>query len=105
MALSESIEHGILAANENSERANLIRSYRKNVDIGNFDAAYQENIKLRRALEAAFEGTEYSGRLQEIQELLRPGTSPKIIYLDSLKRFGRKAGQEVYRLLKTCAGL
>jgi hypothetical protein len=105
VALSESIEHGILAANENSERANLIRSYRKNVDIGNFDAAYQENIKLRRALEAAFEGTEYSGRLQEIQELLRPGTSPKIIYLDSLKRFGRKAGQEVYRLLKTCAGL
>ncbi len=84
VALSESIEHGILAAKENSER---------------------ENIKLRRALEAAFEGTEYSGRLQEIQELLRPGTSPKIIYLDSLKRFGRKAGQEVYRLLKTCAGL
>lgn len=96
VALSESIEHGILAANENSERANLIRSYRKNVDIGNFDAAYQESIKLRRALEAAFERTEYSGRLQEIQELLRPGTSPKIIYLDSLKRFGRKAGQEVY---------
>ena len=48
VALSESIEHGILAANENSERANLIRSYRKNVDIGNFYAAYQENLKMQR---------------------------------------------------------
>ena len=105
VALSETIEHGIIAVGENSERAKLIRSFRKSVDIGQFYAAYQENIKLRRALEAAFEGTEYSGRLQEIQELLRPGASPKIIYLDSLKRFGRKAGQEVYRLLKTCAGL
>lgn len=102
VALSESIEHGILAANENSERANLIRSYRKNVDIGNFDAAYQENLKMQRMLQEAFSGTAFTGRLKEIGELLKPGATPKVIYLDSLRHFGRKEGQEIYRILKTC---
>lgn len=102
VALSESIEHGILAANENSERANLIRSYRKNVDIGNFDAAYQENLKMQRMLQETFSGTAFIGRLKEIEEILKPGATPKVIYLDSLRRFGRKEGQEIYRILKTC---
>ena len=102
VALSESIEHGILAANENSERANLIRSYRKNVDIGNFDAAYQENLKMQRMLQEAFSGTAFAGRLKEIGEILKPGATPKVIYLDSLRHFGRKEGQEIYRILKTC---
>ena len=103
VALSESIEHGILAANENSERADLIRSCRKNVDIGNFYAAYQENLKLQRMLQEAFSGTAFTGRLKEIKEILKPGATPKVIYLDSLRHFGRKEGQEIYRILKTCA--
>ena len=103
VALSESIEHGILAVNENSERANLIRSYRKNVDIGNFYAAYQENLKLQQILQEAFSGTAFTGRLKEIEEILKPGATPKVIYLDSLRHFGRKEGQEIYRILKTCA--
>ena len=105
VALSSTIEHGIIAAGENSQRSRLIRASRKMVNIGQFYAVYQEDIKLQRALEAVFGGTEYSDRLQEIQALLRPGASSKIIYLDSLKHFGRKAGQEIYRLLKTCADL
>ena len=103
VALSESIEHGILAANENSERADLIRSCRKNVDIGNFYAAYQENLKLQRMLQEAFSGTAFTGRLKEIKEILKPGATPKVIYLDSLRHFGRKEGQEINRILKTCA--
>ena len=103
VALSESIEHGILAANENSERADLIRSCRKNVDIGNFYAAYQENLKLQRMLQEAFSGTAFTGRLKEIKEILKPGATPKVIYLDYLRHFGRKEGPEIYRILKTCA--
>lgn len=75
------------------------------MDIGQFYAAYQENLRIRQTLQEAFEGTEYSGRLQEIQDVLRAGTSPKVIYLDSLRRFGRKDGQEIYRRLKTCKDL
>lgn len=105
VALSESIEHGILAANENSERANLIRSYRKTVDIGQFSAAYQEKERIQQALLTAFEGTEFCDRLQDIQDILKSGATPKVIYLDSLRRFGRKGGQEIYRILKNCKDL
>lgn len=105
VALSESIEHGILAANENSDRANLIRSYRKTVDIGQFSAAYREKKRIEQALLAAFEGTEFSGRLEDIQAVLKEGTTPKVIYLSSLRRFGRKGGQEIYRILKNCKDL
>ena len=102
VALSESIEQGIIAAGENSERARLIRAGRKAVDIGQFYAAYQEDLKLQRALRDVFDGTAYMDRLPDIQDILKSGTSPKGIYLNSLRCFGRKEGQEIYRMIKTC---
>jgi len=105
VAISDSIEQGIITAGEASERAELIRSYRKTVDIGNFYAAYQENQKLQRLLQEAFSGTSFADRLNEIESIMKTGTSPKVIYLDSLRHFGRKGGQEVYRILKTCTNL
>ena len=105
VAVSDCIEQGILSSGENSKRSDLIRSYRKTVDIGNFYAAYQENIKVRKALWDTFRGTAFEPRLKEIEEIIRTGASPKVIYLDALRRFGRKDGQEVYRMLKTCDGL
>lgn len=105
VALSESIEHGIITAGETSERANLIRARRKAMDIGQFYVTYQEHRKFQQILQKAFMGTTYSDRLQEIQDVLETGRSPKVIYLDSLRRFGRKDGQEIYRRLKACRGL
>lgn len=102
--ISVSIEDGIVSANEASERADRIRAYRKKVDIGNFYAAYQENIKMQRMLQEAFSGTAFTGRLREIEDVLKNGASPRVIYLDSLRRFGRREGQEIYRILKTCTG-
>ena len=72
------------------------------MDLGQFYAAYQERVKSQQVLREIFEGTEYSDRLSEIESLLNAGTSPKVIYLDSLRRFGRKDGQEIYRRLKAC---
>lgn len=105
VAISNCIEQGIISAGENSERANLIRSYRKTVDIGNFHAAYQESVKLQKALRDTFSGTAFAPYLKEIEEIIKAGVSPKVIYLDSLRRFGRKEGLEVYRMLKACEGL
>lgn len=102
VAISDTIEHGIITAGETSERADRIRAYRKTVDIGNFYAAYQENQNLQKILRGAFAGTAFEGRLKEIEDILKTGTSPKVIYLDSLRHFGRKEGQEIYRILKTC---
>lgn len=102
VAISDSIEYGIIASSEVSERAKRIRTYRKTVDIGNFYAAYQESLKLQQMLQDKFSGTAFAERLQEIEGILKTGTSPKVIYLDSLRHFGRKDGQEIYRILKAC---
>jgi hypothetical protein len=34
--------------------------------------------------------------------VFKGGKSPKVIYLDSLRRFGLKDGLQIYRILKTC---
>ena len=102
VTLSADIEQGILSANEPSERANTIRACRKLADIGQFYAAYQANLTFQQTLREIFAGTSYQDRLPEIQAVLKKGKSPRLLYLDSLKRFGRKDGQEVYRLLKNC---
>lgn len=103
VAISSCIEYGVITGGEMSERAKLIRSYRKLIDIGNFFAAYQENQRLQQVLQKAFSGTSYTDRLNEIESIVKTGTTPKLIYLDSLRHFGRKGGQEVYRILKACA--
>lgn len=102
VAISDSIEHGIITAGESSERANRIRTYRKTLDISNFYAAYQENHRLQQILRDTFSNTVFADRLKDIEAIVKTGTSPKVIYLDSLRHFGRKDGQEVYRMLKAC---
>jgi hypothetical protein len=102
IVLAESIEHGIVTAGENSERARTIRAYRQTVDIGKAYAAYQEDIKRKQRLQEAFDGTAFVDRLNEIDDVFKGGKSPKVIYLDSLRRFGLKDGLQIYRILKTC---
>lgn len=103
VTVSESIERGIVSANEPGKRGELIRSRAKATDIGNFHAAYTERLKVRKLLEGAFGTTEFAGRIGEIEEILTKGKTPRVIYLDSLRRFGRKNGLEVYQRLKRCA--
>lgn len=105
VALSGSIEYGIIAAGEVSERANALRAGRKMTDIGRFYAAYQERCRLRQALADAFRETPYSERLEEIQEIIQTESSLKVIYLSALRHFGRQDGRAIYRKLKTCIGV
>lgn len=38
--------------------------------------------------------------MSEIQDMVETAKSPKIVYLDSLHRFGRNQGLAIYRHLK-----
>ena len=101
--VEKSIERGITAAKEPDERTKQLREQVKPQDIGNFFAAYQEARKLRKLLEDTFAATEYASRTGEMEAILRNGDSARVIYLDTLRRFGRKDGLAVYRRLKDCA--
>lgn len=100
VTISESIERGIVSANEVGERAERIRMRMKTTDIGTFFALYEENLKLRRLLEEIFATTEFACQIDQIEEILKNGKTAKVIYLDSLRSFGRKNGLKIYQTLK-----
>lgn len=101
--INDSIERSIISANLPNQRTAFIHARLKSTDIGNFYAAYAESLNLRNQLEEAFAGTEFSSRMREIEDILKNGKTPKVIYLDALRRFGRKDGLAVYKTLKACA--
>lgn len=105
--VSENIERGIVSLNLPDQRTALIRQRMKSTDISAFHAACEERGRLRRMLEKSFAGTEFSGRTEEIEAFLnlKKESGPKVIYLDALRRFGRKNGLEVYRRLKSSGEL
>lgn len=100
--LNESIERAIISANESHKRTALVHARLKNVDIGNFFSAYEEARKLQSLLRDAFSGTEFVARIGEMEDILKTGKTAKVIYLDTLRRFGRRDGLTVYKKLKTC---
>lgn len=105
VVLNESIERGIISANEPNERTRLIHAKLKTMDIGNFFSAYEEAQKLNKLLAETFAGTEFAARTGEMADILKSGKTPKVIYLDTLRRFGRKDGLAIYKKLKACADI
>ena len=99
--INESIERGIISANENDERTAAIREQLKGQDIGEFFTAYQENRKLRDLIDRAFSDTPFSNRTGEMLDILNGNKTARRIYLDTLRRFGRRDGLEIYDILKS----
>lgn len=60
-------------------------------------AKYQERMKIREILEKAFVGSRYEEYMEKIQNLFQKQSGKKMLYLDSIKTFGKKDGVEIYR--------
>ncbi len=104
--LSSCIEDGIVSGNEDNERTRELKHLRENLAIGNFHAAYTEKMRMKKVLEELFAGTQYENMTAEIQNLIEGrNKTPKVIYLSSLKLFGRKNGLEIYNKIKECDAL
>ena len=61
---------------------------------------YEERVKLQEHLRQILGETDFANRMPEIQDLMETGKTPKIIYLNSLHRFGKKQGLELYNRIK-----
>lgn len=104
--LSACIEDGIVCGNEDNERTKELKRLRENLAIGSFYSGYEERMRIKEVLKKLFEGTQYESVTDEIQDLVEGrGKTPKIIYLNSLKLFGRKNGLEIYHKIKACEEL
>lgn len=65
-----------------------------------FQARYEERMRLQEILRQIFCGTDYASKMPEIQNMMETAKTPKVVYLDSLHRFGKRQGLEIYRRIK-----
>lgn len=100
VVLAESIERGIISANVPGERLKRVTEQLKSKDIAAFYAAYEESKRLKKLLQETFAGTDFSERLDEVENVVKTGKTAKVLYLETLRHFGRADGLTVYRSLK-----
>lgn len=100
LLLSGTITNGIIAANQANGRTRMLREQEKMVSIEVEYAKYEESKRIHRMLVEQFSGTEYAGYLDEIEEVYENRNDKKGLYLDTLKRFGRKNGIQIYNKMK-----
>lgn len=101
--LGADLEQCILSANENRDRTAQIREQLKPVKLETEFAKYEERMKMRAVLEKVFADTAYEEKLGAIQELYERQPDRKILYLNSVKTFGKKDGLEIYRKMRGLA--
>ena len=94
------MERSLIASNDNSDRVKRLRNQLSGVDIDVFQARYEERMKLQELLKQIFGDTDYASKMPEIQDMVEKGKTPKVIYLNSLHRFGKKQGLEIYSRIK-----
>ncbi len=94
------IERGILASNENSIRFQKVRKRLEGVNLETEYLRYEERMKIRGLLEDGFGDTKYQNDIEEILNMVEKERSKKIVYLNSLKNFGRKDGLAIYNKVK-----
>ncbi len=98
--LKPDIEQSIVSSNENSPRRALIQRQLREINLETEYQKYEEKRRMRRELEKAFEGTEHEQLIDKIMFLIEGKKEHKILYLDSLKQFGKKNGLEIYNRVK-----
>ena len=102
--LGPTLEQCIVSANENLDRTAQAREGLKKVKLETEFAVYKERRRIRETLEKAFMDTEYGEKMGAIQNLFEKQSGRKILYLDSVKTFGRKDGLEIYRKMRCLIG-
>ena len=98
--IGSSIEKSLISSNGNNERVKKLRQQIRNVDLDVFQAKYEERMRIRRELENAFAESPFENRVGEIQELLGKAEDKRIIYRDSLHRFGKQNGLLIYNRIR-----
>lgn len=98
--ISPSVERSLIASNDNSDRVKRLKNQLSGIDIDAFQARYEERMRLREILRQIFGETDYASKMPEIQDMMEMAKAPKVIYLNSLRRFGKKQGLEIYRQIK-----
>lgn len=102
VVLQPDIEHCIGCSNEDSARRAGIQGKLQEVNLEAQFGLYKEQFRTRRELVDCFADTAYQDLLGQIINVVEAGKGHgrRELYLDTVKRFGKKKGLDIYTRIK-----
>ena len=89
------------ACEESNRKADVDRKMQL-LDLQTEFAKYEERKRIEAGITDLFTGTDYEKLILSIVDVVFISDRPKVLYLNSIKLLGKKAGTEVYRKIKDC---
>lgn len=99
----KTIARALLYVNGEGKRKQLVNKNMGTLDLQGEFVKYEERKRIVAGITNLFAGTEHEVLIPRIVDIVISSDKPKVLYLASLKSFGRKSGIEVYRKIKGCA--
>lgn len=100
VVLKPDMEQCIVSSGENSERSAVIREKRKIVNLEGEFEKYKARKAVQEEIKQLFADSKYGTEIGKIIDMVQQKPTPKVLYLDTLKRFGRKQGLEIYSKIR-----
>lgn len=97
----KTIAKALICVNGEGARKRLVNENMGVLELQNEFAKYEERKRIVAGITEAFAGTDYENLVLQVVELVIASNGLKVLYLNSLKSFGRKTGTEVYRRIKS----
>ena len=97
---TKTLAKAISFVNGEGARKKMVNERMKLLDLETEFARCEERKRIATSIGEVFSGTEYEGLISQIVNLIVTDCRPKVLYLNSLKSFGKKSGTEVYRKIK-----
>ena len=98
--LRPDIEQCIFSSGENSFRQRQISMGKHEVHLEEEYRKYAEQQRIRKGLEKSFAHTDYERLIEQIMSMIESSKPLKILYLDSVKQFGKRDGLNIYHKIK-----
>ena len=99
----KTIAKALICVNGEGARKVLVNENMGVFELQTVFAKHEERKRIVAGITDIFTGTEYETLISQIVDMVISTDKPKILYLTSLKSFGRKNGTEVYRKIKNSA--
>ncbi len=99
----KTIAKSILCVNGEGTRKILVTENMSVLELHTMFAKYEERNRIVAEITDVFADTKYETQILQIVDMVISAKKPKILYLTSLKSFGKKNGTEVYRRIKDFA--
>ena len=96
----KTIAKALICANGEEDRKKLVTENMEILELQTVFAKYEERKRIVTGITNIFADTEYESLISQIVDVVIASEKPRILYLTSLKSFGKKNGTEVYRKIK-----